>query len=384
MIQTRKCKHCGAEFVPVRNDSRIKYCSRECKERDRWKNKREDLNSATLERYKKIVELYDSDYSVAEIAELFDCSVTVVYTAWKKAGLSKRMTKLQKEVKALREKGMCCVEIADALGKSCSNISAICDVIGLPFTEDEVQKSIELGKAKSVRIQWGDVGQRRQKQIDFISEHYPHLEYVSGYIASDDFVELRCKECGLVFKRSAVTLRHTECLTSCPICEEKRKQEELVRREAEKEAQKQERERERAEAFWSQKFQQVSFKMCQCKECGAFFIGGRSCYCSDECKRKHINRKHDKRLDRANRIDKSISLKKLYKRDKGICWICGGKCDYKDYVKDENGYFIVGANYPSIDHVYPLSKGGNHEWSNVKLAHHYCNTLKNDKVVAYG
>jgi 5-methylcytosine-specific restriction endonuclease McrA len=207
---------------------------------------------------------------------------------------------------------------------------------------------------------------------------------VSGYIASDDFVELRCKECGLVFKRSAVTLRHTERLTSCPICEEKHKQEELARREAEKEAQKQERERERAEAFWSQKFQQASFQMRQCKECGTSYIGGRGCYCSEECKRKHINRKRDKRLDRANRIDKSISLKKLYKRDKGICWICGGKCDYKDYVKDENGYFIVGANYPSIDHVYPLSKGGNHEWSNVKLAHHYCNTLKNDKVVAYG
>lgn len=384
MIQTRKCKHCGAEFVPVRNDSRIKYCSRECTERDRWKNKRADLNSATLERYKKIVELYDSDYSVAEIAELFDCSVTVVYAAWKKAGLPKRMTQQQKSVMELRKLGKCSTEIAEELGIKVTTVNATAKTIGMPFTEEEKQKSIKLGKAKAICTQYGNELERRQKQIDFITKYYPQFEYVSGYIASDDFVELRCKECGLVFKRSAVTLRHTECLTSCPICEEKRKQEELVRREAEKEAQKQERERERAEAFWSQKFQQVSFKMCQCKECGAFFIGGRSCYCSDECKRKHINRKHDKRLDRANRIDKSISLKKLYKRDKGICWICGGKCDYKDYVKDENGYFIVGANYPSIDHVYPLSKGGNHEWSNVKLAHHYCNTLKNDKVVAYG
>lgn len=187
-----------------------------------------------------------------------------------------------------------------------------------------------------------------------------------------------------IFKRAAVTLRHTERLTSCPVCEEKRKQEELARREAEKEAERQEEKRRKTEVFWRQKFQQVSFQMHQCKECGTFYIGGRGSYCSEECKRKHINRKHDKRLDRAKRIDKSISLKKLYKRDKGICWICGGKCDYKDYVKDENGYFIVGTNYPSIDHVYPLSKGGNHEWNNVRLAHHYCNTLKNDKVVAYG
>ena len=187
-----------------------------------------------------------------------------------------------------------------------------------------------------------------------------------------------------MFKRSATSVRHTGIQINCPACEEKRKQEELARCEAEKEAERQEEKRRKTEAFWGQKFQQISFQMRQCKECGTFYIGGRGCYCSDECKRKHINRKHDKRLDRAERIDKSISLKKLYKRDKGICWICGGKCDYKDYTKDENGYFIVGANYPSIDHVYPLSRGGNHEWGNVKLAHHYCNTLKNDKVVAYG
>ena len=339
---------------------------------------------STPEEREKIISLYYSDMTAQEIATSVNRSYPFVIKVWKEAGLPKQMTRQQRSVMKLRKQGKCSVEIAEELGIKVDTVNATANVIGMSFTEEEKQKSIKLGKIKAICAQYGSELERRQKQIDFISEHYPHLEYVSGYIASDDFVELRCKECGLVFKRSAVTLRHTECLTSCPICEEKRKQEELVRREAEKEAQKQERERERAEAFWSQKFQQVSFKMCQCKECGAFFIGGRSCYCSDECKRKHINRKHDKRLDRANRIDKSISLKKLYKRDKGICWICGGKCDYKDYVKDENGYFIVGANYPSIDHVYPLSKGGNHEWSNVKLAHHYCNTLKNDKVVAYG
>lgn len=42
---------------------------------------------------------------------------------------------------------------------------------------------------------------------------------------------------------------------------------------------------------------------------------------------------------------------------------------------------VVGKTYPSIDHVFPLSKGGLHSWDNVKLAHHYCNTIKSDKVV---
>ena len=381
-MENRICIVCGNGFKS--KTIRAKYCSDYCKNRSRYLRSLDAYRADTASAKKKAVALYDSDLSTKEIADSIGKSMCFVTHAWKDAGLPKRMTQQQKSVMELRKQGKCSSEIAAELGIRYSTVNATANAIGMPFTEAEKQKSIKLGKAKAVCTQYGNELERRQKQIDFITKYYPQFEYVSGYIASDDFVELRCKECGLVFKRSAVTLRHTERLTSCPICEEKRKQEELARREAGKEAQKQERERERAEAFWSQKFQQVSFKMCQCKECGAFFIGGRSCYCSDECKRKHINRKHDKRLDRANRIDKSISLKKLYKRDKGICWICGGKCDYKDYVKDENGYFIVGANYPSIDHVYPLSKGGNHEWSNVKLAHHYCNTLKNDKVVAYG
>lgn len=381
-MENRICVVCGSGFKS--KTIRAKYCSEYCKNRSRYPRSLNAYRAETTSAKEQAIALYDSDLSCEEIADSIGKSTGFVYHAWREAGLPKRLTQQQKSVMNLRKQGKCCTEIADELGLPTKTIRATASAIGMPFTEEEKQKSIELGKARAICTRYGNELERRQNQIDFITKYYPQFEYVSGYIASDDFVELRCKECGLVFKRSAVTLRHTERLTSCPICEEKHKQEELVRREAEKEAQKQERERERAEAFWSQKFQQVSFKMCQCKECGAFFIGGRSCYCSDECKRKHINRKHDNRLDRANRIDKSISLKKLYKRDKGICWICGGKCDYKDYVKDENGYFIVGANYPSIDHVYPLSKGGNHEWSNVKLAHHYCNTLKNDKVVAYG
>jgi 5-methylcytosine-specific restriction endonuclease McrA len=43
--------------------------------------------------------------------------------------------------------------------------------------------------------------------------------------------------------------------------------------------------------------------------------------------------------------------------------------------------FIAYGLYPSIDHIVPLAKGGNHTWNNVQLAHHYCNTLKRDKVV---
>ena len=325
----------------------------------------------------KAVALYDSELSCKEIADSIGKSECFVRYAWKEAGLPRRMTQRQRSIMELRKQGKCSAEIAAELGMKVNAVNATANAIGMPFTEEEKHRSIVIGREHALESQYGD---RIQRQIDFIAEHYPKFEYVSGYVSSDDYMELRCKECGLVFKRSACSVRKVVAGINCPACEEERKREVIARREAERK----EQERRRMEAFWSQKFHQINFQMRQCKECGAFFIGGRSSYCSDECKRKHINRKHDKRLDRAKRIDKSISLKKLYKRDKGICWICGEKCDYKDYTKDENGYFIVGANYPSIDHVYPLSRGGNHEWGNVKLAHHYCNTLKNDKVVAYG
>ena len=76
-------------------------------------------------------------------------------------------------------------------------------------------------------------------------------------------------------------------------------------------------------------------------------------------------------------IDNDITVEGLFERDKGICHLCGDKCNPKDFeIRD--GYFIVGKNYPSIDHVKPRSKCGVHSWDNVKLAHHYCNTIKNN------
>jgi 5-methylcytosine-specific restriction endonuclease McrA len=53
--------------------------------------------------------------------------------------------------------------------------------------------------------------------------------------------------------------------------------------------------------------------------------------------------------------------------------LCGGQCSWDDVV-DGN----AGDSYPSIDHVRPLSKGGTHEWNNVKLAHRKCNWEKRD------
>jgi len=120
-----------------------------------------------------------------------------------------------------------------------------------------------------------------------------------------------------------------------------------------------------------------------CTECGETFktIQPNQLTCSKECSRLRKNRlkRHykEERYNETNLIDKDITVKVLYKRDKGICYICGGKCDFKDHTQI-NGHFTAGPNYPSIDHIIPIARGGMHTWDNVKLAHHYCNSMKSD------
>ena len=98
--------------------------------------------------------------------------------------------------------------------------------------------------------------------------------------------------------------------------------------------------------------------------------------------RKRIELRRGNRIKVNGEIDKDISLKRLFRRDKGICHICGKPCDYEDYTRSDKGAFIVGKLYPSIDHVKPLSHGGTHTWDNVRLAHMICNAYKGNKIPA--
>lgn len=117
-----------------------------------------------------------------------------------------------------------------------------------------------------------------------------------------------------------------------------------------------------------------------CKNCGNNFKTKihTKITCSKKCSRRWEKRKKNQRLNKLNIVDNDITLESLYKRDLGICYICGLKCNWDDYIKNENNY-IVGNNYPSVDHLNPLSLGGLHAWNNIKLAHHKCNRLKSDE-----
>lgn len=56
----------------------------------------------------------------------------------------------------------------------------------------------------------------------------------------------------------------------------------------------------------------------------------------------------------------------VYERDQGLCGICGGPVDRHDF---------------HVDHVVPLSRGGEHSYANVQLAHPFCNCRKHNKMI---
>ena len=113
----------------------------------------------------------------------------------------------------------------------------------------------------------------------------------------------------------------------------------------------------------------------KCVVCGTTFhssIPQQIC-CSPECSRKKNGGDTHRRRARRYRVafDKTISLHALYKRDKGVCQICGEPCDWNDNI-----YGSCGPTYPSIDHIIPFARGGEHTWDNVQLAHCMCNSIK--------
>ena len=124
-----------------------------------------------------------------------------------------------------------------------------------------------------------------------------------------------------------------------------------------------------------------------CKECGAVFTtecgNKHSVFCSTHCAsvnerhREHATERHRhaKRISKKvrkkllSRCQSEVSYAELYTRDAGCCQICGLPVHSEKGVDD----YWDGT----IDHILPLSKGGEHSMSNCQLAHRVCNSLKN-------
>lgn len=221
--------------------------------------------------------------------------------------------------------------------------------------------------------------------VDYVGRHHP--------------IKVRCLKCGLEMTRDGTwPYQLYKGEAGCPACkeEELRKQRE-IRTERIREAKAKEKARKKAirtaadEAARKKAEEQRRAKMqeihtCEC--CGRQYTieetGYNSAkYCSVRCQKRLYSRRHEQARDQRKRWrkhDSDITLEKVFRKGKGICYICGKPCDWSDYYVNENGTHIAGNSYPSIDHVFPLSKGGTDTWDNVKLAHRRCNSIKHDKV----
>lgn len=196
---------------------------------------------------------------------------------------------------------------------------------------------------------------------------------------------IECLECGLQLERKGSSLRNAIREHKDIICYHKTEYElEEIKLEKEIKRELNKLNKEIKEVInRNKRFEIEVNRIRECKVCGEIFIADNPSQvcCSEECMRKNKNRKKnrlDKRIRNKEQIDKDITLDKLIKRDKGICQICGKPIDEEDYYYTEEGYFIVGNNYPSIDHIKPLAKDGTHTWDNIQLAHMICNSIKND------
>lgn len=208
-----------------------------------------------------------------------------------------------------------------------------------------------------------------------VEERTPQYEYVGGYTGSEGSMVIRCKTCGTEVTRSIISIRHGHL--KCQECERIEREE---RKRQERERQRREREEQKRIARLMRPTVQSSFDVCPI--CNGVFVPEhrRQKYCSEECARKKANHKDRRKKLRALMVDRDITLEGLYRRDNGVCYLCGGRCDWNDMEYRANGVKIAGGWYPSIEHVMPISKGGLHSWDNIKLAHRKCNIAKRDAV----
>lgn len=224
------------------------------------------------------------------------------------------------------------------------------------------------------------------------------FDYVDGFTVAKAPVRVRCRKCGGIFERNFHIFRDVANGTwknknECPLCKEKQKEhEERIKAEQqiikaqERVLRSQElariKARKKADLISRQTEERLAIRVC--RNCGKEYCieatgYDSSKYCSELCcKRWNMRVKRDRRIRRMNNRehDNDITLEKLFERDKGICRLCGKPCDRNDKT--------CGPNYPSIDHIIPISKGGKHVWDNVQLAHRQCNIAKRDTIYAPG
>lgn len=262
------------------------------------------------------------------------------------------------EIVALRRQGQSMAQIAELYGLTTSAVHCICKRYGVAGV-----MSSRKGIVKTYRNQYTNGKCDREANAKKYIEKIEGYEYAGNYTGIDGFVDICCETCGHVQTKSMVSIRHKR-QPACPVCFAKTKAKEKEERLKRQEAERKQRELDK---YLHRTFTQITFKVCPI--CNSVFSGNTK-YCSKKCSDNNRWRMKDG-------YRYAFPLNEVYERDKGICYLCGGKCDWND-CEERDGVIVYGDLYPSRDHVVPKSRGGENAWENIRLAHRICNSRKSD------
>lgn len=324
----------------------------------------------------RVRELLKQGKNLAEIVASTGMSKSYIYKRARELGIKFTECESHEDIAELRRSGKSISEICEITGKRRKVVSAKCRDIGLRETEEEIAEiRKELCANNTICNRHSEEWAR-----DYVSEKSNGVfEYISGYINMDSPVVVRCVKCGEETKKSMISFR---CGNNHP-CIECQKQETQMRAAERAKAKAEAMRIAKEKAEDARRIKACSGKQITltfCKSCGLIMCGKSRANWCDDCRKKHENKNKEiaRRIKIKNaRIDSDIDLNSLLRRDGYVCHICGGLCDKNDFIM-KNGVKVTGNNYPSIDHVIPLAKGGLHSWDNVKVAHRICNSLKGD------
>lgn len=110
-----------------------------------------------------------------------------------------------------------------------------------------------------------------------------------------------------------------------------------------------------------------------CQECGDPFVQASRHtvrYCSHICKERA--KRQDRRVREKDAFVERVFRRKVFERDNYTCQLCGEPTSER-WSRDD-------PLAPTVDHIQPLNKGGEHSYANTQCAHLVCNSRKQDNV----
>lgn len=169
-----------------------------------------------------------------------------------------------------------------------------------------------------------------------------------------------CSICGQEFPRSKDWKRTRYCSMPCVRVKEARDRKDQAKRKG-------------RQAFRSIPLSSLE-RWAECQHCGETFRKDHpsQILCDRFCRAGAATCRRSKRavaawVERVERIE-------VFERDGWLCHLCGGAL--------QRGARVPERLAPTIDHIVPLTRGGEHSMANVAAAHFSCNSRKGNRVAA--